>query len=132
LSSPENTFRVPAVRLAALLWSGLAVVAACDPPHGCPDGHQEVRYVCVPLDAGQPLCPPTGDYDGFGDPCVEQEDCACPSNVCNDQPGYEYCTQINCKGDHHAHPVCPPDWTCLDLEGLPGVPPDVTSICVRP
>lgn len=111
------------------MWVCATFMAACGPSDPCPEGYRDVRAVCHPEDAGTlPTCEQTGDYEGFGDECDTQDDCACPAPICNDQFGY--CTQVNCM-DAGEPPVCPPDWTCTDVQGLPGVPPDVHSICLR-
>lgn len=80
------------------------------------------------------ICEPTGDFTGFGDACTSQSECSCPAGTCNTDMG-EYCTELNCMrtdADGGMIQVCPPSWSCVSVAGLPGVPPGVDSICVRP
>jgi hypothetical protein len=119
-----------ALGLAACIVGALA----CEPKDPCPEGYRSIRAVCQPLDAGfVQECEFTGDYTGFGDPCTDQDDCSCPANVCNDQSGH--CTQLNCMDevpyDGGTVTICPPDWTCANIAGLPGVPEGVDSICLQ-
>ncbi|MFW6050923.1 MAG: hypothetical protein ACODAU_07095 [Myxococcota bacterium] len=128
-------------------------LGACHLDDPCSPGQEEVRGTCVPIeedagpdasdvpideDAGPDAsdivqCEPTGSYDAFGIDCEDQSDCACPAGTCAEGQG-DYCTELNCMRtdeDGGTIQVCPPEWTCQSLEGLPGVPPGVDSICIR-
>jgi hypothetical protein len=134
-----STLRASARPLLALL---TLFALACDPSDPCDPGEQEQHGQCRPLpqpavDAGGDAssgdaedggseAEPAGDpYDGFGDECAAEDDCA--SGLICAAPMLPVCTQVNCMDDAS---TCPPGWTCLDVTGL-SPDPNVSSICLE-
>jgi hypothetical protein len=131
----------PTVRaLGALMLALVACSTGCDPSDPCDPGYYEEHGACYPfpvvLDAGGDAqagddggSEPDGEapadpYEGFGDDCVEQSDCA-GDLVCGGEQ-FPRCTQVNCMADTS---VCPPGWICFDTMGM-SPDPSVTSVCL--
>lgn len=136
------------MRAPLLGWSLILVLAgvACDPSDPCDSGYYEEHGACYPIrttaDAGDgdgdgdgddedagggptDAAAPSDPYEGFGDECGEQSDCA-NGLVCG-APQLPYCTQVNCMDDLD---TCPPEWTCFDTMGM-SPDPSVTSVCLN-
>jgi hypothetical protein len=65
----------------------------------------------------------------FGDRCVLQTDCGCPTDVCAIQSGASngFCTHTGCLRGY----ACPSGWTCFDLSAFQSIRPDTPdSICI--
>jgi hypothetical protein len=137
----------PTVRALGALMLGVVMLGiaasstGCDPSDPCDPGYYEEHGACYPfpavLDAGGDAqagdddggSEPDGEapadpYEGFGDDCVEQTDCA-GDLVCGGEQ-FPRCTQVNCMADTT---ICPPGWICFDTMGM-SPDPSVTSVCL--
>jgi hypothetical protein len=130
---------------------GLAV-ASCDPSPACDPGQRAEIGGCFPIasdgsvedagtgsfapdasdeDAGalalDASCTPgPGNYDGFGDSCMDDGDCSsCIAPTCTGSLGM--CSRLDCQTDDEA---CPPGWQCTDISAFSG-DPNVTHICLE-
>lgn len=128
--------------LGLLIVAALAGVA-CDPSDPCDPGYYEEHGACyqirVPVDAASgdgdgdddggsdpgDAEVPSDPYEGFGDACEEQADCA--NDLICGAPQLALCTQVNCMEDPT---ICPPDWVCFDTMGQ-SPDPSVTSVCLN-
>lgn len=132
------------MNVSVLLMLGALGGVACDPSDPCDPGYYEEHGACYAypqpaVDAGRDAsaeldedggevadaAPPADPYEGFGEACEEQSDCA-DGLICG-APQLALCTQVNCMEDPS---ICPPGWTCFDTTGV-SPDPSVNSVCLN-
>ena len=122
-----------AIPAAALLATGCANTATCDPNERLKEG------MCFPKPAEAPPSDAAADGAGgpatctedaaltgeFGRKCTAHAECGCPAPVCAIQPGQTegFCTQV-CTNDPS---VCPSGYRCIDLSAID---PSYPSTCL--
>jgi len=110
-----------------LFWIfSMGLVGGCSYPDDSdcdPDQVYEGGYCVVPApeaDGGAGGDSSGTAPEGYGDPCVDDTECAAPADFCAKSPFEDvgYCTSANCIGDGD----CPDGFSCVDV-GIASVPP---------
>lgn len=120
---------------AALMFVMVALMTGCEVDDRCDQEYVYMRGACYPKPTPPPPDSGASDdassdaggetKDTFGKSCAGDGDCAGGNApICAPAP-FSVCTQQNCAaGEAHAG-VCPSDWMCLAIPGMPSVCADL-------